>query len=131
MVPVDDRRIVFDNVSKSYGEVLGVNQVNLSIEPGITSLVGPNGAGKTTLVEMIEGIQQPDAGSITLFGLTWKAHAGELRRRGHFGRVVEAFWKEEPRWLSAATPSLTFLASTLRRGVSARTRHRRLGPARL
>jgi ABC-2 type transport system ATP-binding protein len=38
-----DTLIVFDNVSKFYGEVLGVNRVHLSIPPGITSLVGPNG----------------------------------------------------------------------------------------
>ena len=41
-----DQLIVFDNVSKFYGEILGVNRVNLQIAPGITSLVGPNGAGK-------------------------------------------------------------------------------------
>ncbi|MCP4452319.1 MAG: AAA family ATPase, partial [Planctomycetes bacterium] len=41
-------RITLDNVSRFYGEVLGVNRVTLSLEPGITSLVGPNGAGKTT-----------------------------------------------------------------------------------
>jgi ABC-2 type transport system ATP-binding protein len=34
--------IIFDNVSKFYGEVLGVNRVDLHIPPGITSLVGPN-----------------------------------------------------------------------------------------
>ena len=46
-----ERLIVFDNVSKFYGEVLGVNRVTLSLPPGITSLVGPNGSGKTTLHE--------------------------------------------------------------------------------
>ena len=38
-----DTMIVFEDVSKFYGEVLGVNRVNLQIAPGITSLVGPNG----------------------------------------------------------------------------------------
>ena len=37
--------VVFEEVSKFYGEVLGVNRVTLNIPPGITSLVGPNGAG--------------------------------------------------------------------------------------
>ena len=50
MTTAADRLIVFENVSKFYGEVLGVNRVSLTIEPGITSLVGPNGAGKTTLM---------------------------------------------------------------------------------
>ena len=45
--------IVFDNVSKFYGEVLGVNRVTLNIPPGITSLVGPNGSGKTTLLNQL------------------------------------------------------------------------------
>ncbi|MEE8412791.1 MAG: hypothetical protein V3S47_09815 [Acidobacteriota bacterium] len=44
MTPASDR-LVFDNVSKFYGEVLGINRVDLSIPPGITSLVGPNGSG--------------------------------------------------------------------------------------
>ncbi len=45
---MSSERITFDNVSRFYGQVLGVNRVTLSIPPGITSLVGPNGSGKTT-----------------------------------------------------------------------------------
>jgi ABC-2 type transport system ATP-binding protein len=56
--------IVFDNVSKFYGEVLGVNRVHLSIPPGITSLVGPNGSGKTTLMNLVTGLLQPTEGSV-------------------------------------------------------------------
>ena len=47
MDKASEQTIVFDNVSKFYGEILGVNRVTLSIPPGITSLVGPNGSGKT------------------------------------------------------------------------------------
>lgn len=39
-------RIIFENVSKFYGEVLGVNRISLTIPPGITTLVGPNGSGR-------------------------------------------------------------------------------------
>ena len=53
---VAEREIVFENVSKFYGEVLGVNRVNLSIPSGITSLVGPNGSGKTTLMNLMTGL---------------------------------------------------------------------------
>jgi ABC-2 type transport system ATP-binding protein len=60
--------IVFDDVSKFYGEILGVNRVNLSIAPGITSLVGPNGAGKTTLMNLMTGLLQPTRGLITILG---------------------------------------------------------------
>src|SRR6476619_4707843 len=61
--------IVFDNVSKFYGEILGVNRVTLAIPPGITSLVGPNGAGKTTLMNLMTGLVQPSCGSIHVLGI--------------------------------------------------------------
>ncbi len=61
--------IVFDNVSKFYGEILGVNRVSLAIPPGITSLVGPNGAGKTTLMNLMTGLLRPTRGSITVLGI--------------------------------------------------------------
>jgi ABC-2 type transport system ATP-binding protein len=57
-------RIVFEDVSKFYGEILGVNRVNLSIPPGITSLVGPNGSGKTTLMNLMTGLVRPTQGRI-------------------------------------------------------------------
>src|ERR1700757_905032 len=62
-------RIVFENVSKFYGEILGVNRVNLSIPQGITSLVGPNGSGKTTLMNLMTGLIRPTRGRIEVLGL--------------------------------------------------------------
>ena len=62
-------RIIFDNVSKFYGEVLGVNRISLSIPPGITTLVGPNGSGKTTLMNLMTGLVQPSSGTISVLGL--------------------------------------------------------------
>ena len=56
--------IIFENVSKFYGEVLGVNRVNLAIPPGITGLVGPNGSGKTTLMNLMTGLLRPTQGAI-------------------------------------------------------------------
>ena len=61
--------IIFDKVSKFYGEILGVNKVNLQIAPGITSLVGPNGAGKSTLMNLMTGLLRPTRGSITILGI--------------------------------------------------------------
>lgn len=63
-----DQTIVFEEVSKFYGDILGVNRVNLSIPPGITSLVGPNGAGKTTLMNLMTGLLRPTKGSIRVLG---------------------------------------------------------------
>src|SRR5215470_12001963 len=57
-------RIIFEDVSKFYGEILGVNRLNLSIPPGITSLVGPNGSGKTTLMNLMSGLVRPTRGRI-------------------------------------------------------------------
>ena len=61
-------RIVFEDVSKFYGEILGVNRVNLSIPCGITSLVGPNGSGKTTLMNLMTGLVKPSRGRIEVLG---------------------------------------------------------------
>ncbi len=62
--------IVFDGVSKFYGEVLGVNSVTLRIPPGITSLVGPNGSGKTTLMNLMAGLIRADRGEVIIRGLS-------------------------------------------------------------
>jgi ABC-2 type transport system ATP-binding protein len=62
-------RIIFEDVSKFYGEILGVNRVNLSIPPGVTSLVGPNGSGKTTLMNLMTGLVRPTRGRIQVLGL--------------------------------------------------------------
>jgi ABC-2 type transport system ATP-binding protein len=64
-----DHTIVFDDVSKFYGEILGVNRVALTIEPGITSLVGPNGSGKTTLMNLMTGLIRPTRGRVSVLGL--------------------------------------------------------------
>ena len=62
--------IVFDNVSRFYGDVLGVNRVTLSIPPGITSLVGPNGSGKTTLMNLMTGLVRPTRGEVSVVGVS-------------------------------------------------------------
>ncbi len=62
--------VLFEDVSKFYGEVLGVNQVSLTIRPGITSLVGPNGSGKTTLMNLMTGLLSPTRGRVEVRGLS-------------------------------------------------------------
>ena len=62
--------VTFDNVSRFYGEVLGVNRVTLAIPPGITSLVGPNGAGKTTLMNLMTGLVRPTRGEVQVRGIS-------------------------------------------------------------
>jgi ABC-2 type transport system ATP-binding protein len=62
-------QIVFENVSKFYGEVLGVNRIDLTIGRGVTSLVGPNGSGKTTLMNLMAGLLRPTEGRVEVVGL--------------------------------------------------------------
>ena len=60
--------IRLDNVSKFYGEVMGVNRITATLEPGVTGLVGPNGAGKSTLMNLIAGLVRPSRGRIDVLG---------------------------------------------------------------
>jgi len=77
---MSDDRILFENVSKFYGEVLGVNKISLTIPPGITTLVGPNGSGKTTLMNLMTGLVQPSSGQISVMGLSPSEDATEFFR---------------------------------------------------
>lgn len=63
-------RIVFREVSKFYGEVLGVNRVHLDLEPGLIGLVGPNGSGKSTLMHLMTGLLRPSRGDISVLGVS-------------------------------------------------------------
>ncbi len=68
-------------VYKSFKQVKAVNGLNFKVNEGqFLALLGPNGAGKTTMVEMIEGIQKPDRGEITIDGKKWKDHSDEIHR---------------------------------------------------
>ena len=78
-----NRQIVFDNVSKFYGEVLGVNRVSFALDHGITSLVGPNGSGKTTLMNLLTGLIKPTRGSIHVLGLTTRQPMELFRQVGY------------------------------------------------
>src|SRR6476619_1872386 len=75
--------ITFDDVSKFYGEVLGVNRVSLSIAPGITSLVGPNGSGKTTLMNLMTGLIRPSRGRVEILGVSPDQPEELFRRVGY------------------------------------------------
>jgi ABC-2 type transport system ATP-binding protein len=61
--------IVAEGLSKRYGSVVAVDDLNLSLDEGsVTGLIGPNGAGKTTTIKMILGLLKPDKGWVKVFG---------------------------------------------------------------
>jgi ABC-2 type transport system ATP-binding protein len=55
-------------VSRWFGNVVAVNDVTMSLGPGVTGLLGPNGAGKSTLIHMMAGFLAPSSGTVTLDG---------------------------------------------------------------
>ncbi|OIK26448.1 sulfate ABC transporter ATP-binding protein [Streptomyces malaysiense] len=59
----------FDQVTKTYGTVRAVDGLSLRLHPGETvALLGPNGAGKSTTLDLLLGLKQPDAGTVSVFG---------------------------------------------------------------
>jgi ABC-2 type transport system ATP-binding protein len=57
-----------EKLSKWYGQVIGLNDVSVSVPPGITGLLGPNGAGKSTFMKLITGQLKPSKGDVKVLG---------------------------------------------------------------
>jgi ABC-2 type transport system ATP-binding protein len=74
------------NVTRWYGNVVAVNDVTMTIGPGVTGLLGPNGAGKSTLMHMIAGFLPPSRGELTVEGRPSWRNPGAYR---HIGLVPE------------------------------------------
>jgi len=60
--------VTTDHLSKWYGQVIGLNDVSVTVPAGITGLLGPNGAGKSTFMKLVTGQLKPSKGSITVLG---------------------------------------------------------------
>jgi len=74
--------VELSNVSRWYGNVVAVNDVSLTLDPGVTGLLGPNGAGKTTVLHMMAGFLSPSRGTVTVDGTpTWR-NPGVYRQLG-------------------------------------------------
>jgi ABC-2 type transport system ATP-binding protein len=70
------------NVSRWYGNVVAVNDISMSIGPGVTGLLGPNGAGKSTILHMIAGFLAPSKGELTVAGKPSWRHPGVYDQLG-------------------------------------------------
>ena len=90
---MSSQEVIFEDVSKFYGEVLGVSRVTLHVPPGLTSLVGPNGSGKTTLMNLMTGLIHTDRGSISVRGISPRDPEHLMRITGYATQYDAA-----PRW---------------------------------
>jgi len=86
-----DGLVTADHLSKWYGQVIGLNDVSVSVPHGITGLLGPNGAGKSTFMKLITGQLKPSKGGISVLGEPiWKNPA--LYHRIGFCPEQDAFY---------------------------------------
>ena len=88
---MSDAILSADHLSKWYGQVIGLNDVTVSVPPGITGLLGPNGAGKSTFMKLITGQLKPSKGSVKLLGEEIWANPGLYFRVG-FCPEQDAFY---------------------------------------
>ena len=75
--------IEVSELSKWFGEVVAVNNLTVTVEPGVTGLLGPNGAGKSTFIKLALGLYSPSRGAIRVFGESPRNNMRVLRRLGY------------------------------------------------
>ncbi len=80
-----------ENLSKWYGEVMGVNDITLTIHPGITGLLGPNGAGKTSLIKLMTGQLRPNQGEVKVLNQPVWNNPDLTRRVGYCPDIELAY----------------------------------------
>jgi branched-chain amino acid transport system ATP-binding protein len=104
-----------ENLSKHFGGVHAVQDVDLALEPGaVHSIIGPNGAGKTTLLNLLSGICRPDAGRIVFRSADLAGRAPHQFAAAGIGRTFQ-------------TPQIFFNMSALENVMVGRYRHERCG----
>ena len=79
-------KINLEQVTKNYGNVQGISNINLEVNKGITGILGPNGAGKSTTMKIILGLSRPSRGRVTVDG---KNPFDDWELKKNFGFVPE------------------------------------------
>jgi ABC-2 type transport system ATP-binding protein len=82
-----------DHLSKWYGQVIGLNDVTVTVAPGVTGLLGPNGAGKSTFMKLMTGQLVPSKGSVSVLGEPIWENPGLYFRIG-FCPEQDAFYEQ-------------------------------------
>ena len=85
--------VELSNVSRWYGEIIGVNRISVTLRPGITGLLGPNGAGKSTLMNLMAGMLAPSQGSVHVFGQPVWGNPSQMGRLGYCAQS-DAFYEK-------------------------------------
>ena len=101
----DPPAVMLEAVSKWYGEVIGINDVSLAIDGGVTGVLGPNGAGKSTLFKLLLGRLRPSQGAVRLFGTDPWESTSPFRRVGYVSETEPLY-----EWMTA----LDFLTTMAR-----------------
>src|SRR5690349_5728549 len=96
--------IATEHLSKWYGQVSGLNDVSVSVPPGITGLLGPNGAGKSTFMKLITGQLRPSKGQVNVLGEPIWGNPALYQRIG-FCPEQDAFYERMTgrEWVTALT----------------------------
>ena len=94
--------VAAEHLSKWYGQVSGLNDVSVSVPPGITGLLGPNGAGKSTFMKLVTGQLRPSKGQVRVLGEPIWGNAALYQRIG-FCPEQDAFYDRMTgrEWVSA------------------------------
>lgn len=83
--------VLIDHCSKWYGQVIGLNDVSLAIDGGVTGILGPNGAGKSTLFKLLMGRLKPSSGTVRLFGIDPWENTAPYRRVGYVAETEKLY----------------------------------------
>lgn len=132
IVMEQEKAIIIENLTKLYGEHVGVKNLNLSVDKGeIMGFLGPNGAGKTTTIRSSLALISKTAGKITIFGLDSHRDAVAIRKKtgylpGDFGLIPSVKVKSYLKYLLSlnnypSTKKMTSLAERLELDLDRKT----------
>ena len=119
-VPSADPALAAEDMRKSFGGLAAVDGATFEVPAGsITGLIGPNGAGKSTMIDLLSGVQRPDAGRVRLNGQDVTGLAPEAVATRGLGRTYQTprLFLKMTVWENLMVAGLPRSAETLRAGL--------------